>query len=43
MAGTTFYTGTENIHQDVWDNRVEAGFSYRFDFAATTAPVVAKY
>lgn len=39
----TFYTGTENIHQDLWDNRVEAGFSYRFDFAAPPAPVVAKY
>lgn len=37
------YTGTENIHEDEWDNRVEAGFSYKFDVFAPPAPVIAKY
>jgi outer membrane immunogenic protein len=36
-------TGTEVIHEGLWDNRVEAGFSYRFDMFSPPAPVVAKY
>ncbi|MEW6438609.1 MAG: outer membrane protein [Pseudomonadota bacterium] len=40
----TFFTGTENIHQGLWDNRVEAGFSYKFGEPPPPAPpVVAKY
>jgi outer membrane immunogenic protein len=37
------YTGTEVVHEGLWDNRVEAGFSYRFDMFAPPAPVIAKY
>lgn len=36
-------TGTEFIHEGLWDNRVEAGFSYRFGDVLPPAPVVAKY
>jgi outer membrane immunogenic protein len=38
-----FDTGTEVIHQGLWDNRVEAGFSYKFDLFSPPAPVIAKY
>ena len=37
------FTGTENIHEGLWDNRIEAGFSYKFDMFTPPAPVVAKY
>lgn len=38
-----FFTGPEVIHQGLWDNRVEAGFSYKFDLLSPPAPIVAKY
>jgi outer membrane immunogenic protein len=41
---SVLYTGTEAIHENnLYDNRVEAGFSYKFDMFAPPAPVVAKY
>jgi outer membrane immunogenic protein len=41
----TFFTGTENIHQGLlWNDKVEAGFSYKFGEPPPPAPpVVAKY
>jgi outer membrane immunogenic protein len=41
---SVLYTGTENEHEtDLWNQRVEAGFSYKFDTFAPPTPVVAKY
>jgi outer membrane immunogenic protein len=37
------FTGTENVHEGLWNNRFEAGVSYKFDFAPPPPPVVAKY
>ncbi len=37
------FTGTEDVHEGLWDNRVEAGFSYKFGDVLQPAPVVAKY
>ncbi|HLH11704.1 MAG TPA: outer membrane protein [Methylovirgula sp.] len=36
-------SGTIGVHEHERDNRVEAGFSYRFDMFSPPAPVVAKY
>lgn len=36
-------TGAEFIHEALYDNRIEAGFSYRFGDVPPPAPVVAKY
>ncbi|HLH12411.1 MAG TPA: outer membrane protein [Methylovirgula sp.] len=41
LTNTTGGLVTEHLHER--DNRVEAGFSYRFDMLAPPAPVVAKY
>jgi outer membrane immunogenic protein len=39
----TLFTGTENLREDLLDNRVEAGVSYKFDLLAPAKPVIAKY
>jgi outer membrane immunogenic protein len=40
---TTLALSPFTVHQHLTDNRVQAGFSYKFDMFAPPAPVVSKY
>jgi len=41
LLNNTFFAGNVRIRDT--DNRVEAGFSYKFDLFEPPAPVVAKF